>query len=577
MNKHELSNILLTKELEAIKLSLSWRVTAPLRAIVAKNRGVYIPFKNFVKRIIRGPAQPELTSELPILNAEKEAIRTILLKELTQTPLIDSIGGFQHKVSIIFPNKNTEPRFLQEAIESVLNQSYTNWELCIADNNSEKFNNKMLLKDLVGRLKDSRIKLRLGEVDEGIPGSSQRAFDLSTGDLIVFLDSDDILPRNAIENMVRFYVNNPGFDMIYSNHAMMDEDGNLLSIALKPDWSPEFFLSTNYIIHFKLLTRRIFEDVRGFTDTLNYAQDVGLTLKLMKAGARIGFCNEVCYYWRLHNKSVSSGTSAKLELTNFALDTLRDYIKWKNSNFDVIWPEKFSTINSGIYKIDFKKSILYEDVTVIILKSDLDPVHAIDLSSELVEMYHGVKTYIVDHVDDIPLLTTSKYAVVISDLMRNLSDGFLEELVGYLVFDVNIGAVGGKVLNDSLRVIAGSQVSNAENPNLCQGLFDAESGYWGLNQVASNSSAICLDFFATRSEHIFKYKFALNNCNIPALQSREFGSQISLASQRLVYNPNAFVICRDDSRYQYISDYEFSTKYYNPKLDGLGEFKVQNA
>ena len=155
------------------------------------------------------------------------------IEELAQYKQESLALSYRPKISIITPVWNTDEKWLRAAIESVKNQSYDNWELCIIDGNSTKTYIKRILNEYAQN--DPRIKIKFLSENKGIAGNSNEALSLATGEFIGFLDHDDELRPHALYEMVNLLNNDSNLDLIYSDEDKLDIKGNRTDVFFKPD------------------------------------------------------------------------------------------------------------------------------------------------------------------------------------------------------------------------------------------------------------------------------------------------------------------------------------------------------
>ncbi|WP_200929943.1 glycosyltransferase family 2 protein [Nostoc piscinale] len=181
-------------------------------------------------------------------------------------------------ISIVMPVFNTPANFLREAIDSVLNQVYSYWELCIADDASTDNQIRQILEDYSS--KDSRIKVVFRNENGHISRCSNSALELATGEFISLLDHDDILTPDALYEVALLLNQHPDADMIYSDEDKMAENGKLQDPFFKPDWCPDSFLSRMYTCHLGTYRRELVEKIGGFRVGYEGSQDYDLVLRL---------------------------------------------------------------------------------------------------------------------------------------------------------------------------------------------------------------------------------------------------------------------------------------------------------
>lgn len=231
----------------------------------------------------------------------------------------------QPVVSIIVPTFNTPPNFLIECVESVINQSYPYWELCIADDGSTSKKILNIIREYTK--KHDNIKAIYKKNNEHISAASNSALKLATGDFVALLDHDDILWPNALFEVVKIININPNAKFIYTDEDKLMSDGvTHTEPFFKPDWSPDYLRSINYITHFAVLKKSIIDKIGGFRIGYEGAQDWDLFLRATKSitndlntpnhpyieGNKIIHIPKVLYSWRISDNSTASAEFASV-------------------------------------------------------------------------------------------------------------------------------------------------------------------------------------------------------------------------------------------------------------------------
>ena len=214
----------------------------------------------------------------------------------------------QPLVSILTPVFDTPVPWLREAVESVLAQVYENWELLLIDDGSSDVDLLRALRPLAAR--EPRIRLVSLGSHQGISAAVNRGLDLASGEWITFLDHDDVLEADALFQNVKLLQGNPELDLIYSDEDKLTDQG-LESPMLKPDWSPDFFLSCNYLCHMIFLRRDLVRAVGGFQSQFDGSQDYDLLLRVSERTNRIHHIPRVLYHWRRSESSSASDVRQK--------------------------------------------------------------------------------------------------------------------------------------------------------------------------------------------------------------------------------------------------------------------------
>ena len=227
---------------------------------------------------------------------------------------------FQPLISIITPVFNTLVPWLRECVESVRSQTYTNWEFILVDDHSTEADTLQSLTELAAS--DSRIIMAKDEKRRGISAASNRGLELARGEWVAFLDHDDLLEPDALFQNVKWIQDHPDADLIYSDEDKLTERG-FDSPMFKPDWSPDYFLSCNYVCHFTLIRRELVKQLGGFRSKFDGAQDYDLFLRVIEQTNRIDHIPRVLYHWRRTLTSTADNVQCKpnmLEAGRLALE-----------------------------------------------------------------------------------------------------------------------------------------------------------------------------------------------------------------------------------------------------------------
>jgi len=214
----------------------------------------------------------------------------------------------QPLVSIITPVFNTPVPWLEEAVNSVLAQSYENWELILVDDASTYAETLAALPRIVSS--DSRIRFARREERGGISAASNTALAMARGEWVGLLDHDDFIEPDTLFHVVKLLQSHPNADLVYSDEDKLTENGFEIP-SFKPDWSPDFFVSYNYICHFVCLRRELALEVGGFRPEFDGAQDYDLLLRVVERTDRIHHVPRVLYHWRRSKTSTSDNIRRK--------------------------------------------------------------------------------------------------------------------------------------------------------------------------------------------------------------------------------------------------------------------------
>lgn len=307
------------RKLEAAELNYTqisnagfWKMTKPFRLLF--NAVKKIPFIRFFGKAIRYIKHNGLKKAFIRLFKRKSNDKKLNKANVLNASERERQKNYKFnkniKFSILVPLYNTPEKFLKEMIESVLNQTYSDWELCMADGSDSEHNT-------VGKIcldyvkKDKRIKYEKLSENLGISGNTNACIDMSTGDYIGLFDHDDILHPSALyENMKAICEKDA--DFIYSDeNSFIKTPLDAHCPHFKPDFSPDTLRSYNYICHFTVFKKSLLEQTGNFRSEFDGSQDYDLILRLTEKAKRIVHIQKILYYWRAHKGSVASDISAK--------------------------------------------------------------------------------------------------------------------------------------------------------------------------------------------------------------------------------------------------------------------------
>jgi len=200
-------------------------------------------------------------------------------------------------VSILLPVYNTPIPYLTACIESVQNQYYPHWELCVADDASPDPRVREALASYAE--KDTRIKVAYREQNGHISAASNTALSMAAGAFTALLDHDDTLAPFALYEAVKALLDHPDWDMLYSDEDKIDEGGKRSDPYFKPDWSPDTLLSSMYTCHLGVYRTSILREIGGFREGYEGAQDYDLMLRFTEKTQAIGHIPKILYHWRM--------------------------------------------------------------------------------------------------------------------------------------------------------------------------------------------------------------------------------------------------------------------------------------
>lgn len=227
------------------------------------------------------------------------------------------------KFSVVVPLYNTPIKFLKEMIKSVQNQTYSNWQLCLADGSD---NEHGYVGEYVLGLGDDRICYKKLTENKGIADNTNECIALADGDFIALFDHDDLLHPSALFEMAKAIEG--GADFVYTDEVtFVGKTRNITIYNFKPDYSPDTLRSYNYICHFTAFSKQLLDVVGGFNKEYDGSQDYDLILRLTEKAKKIVHIPKAVYFWRSHKASVASDVSAKPYVVESAKKALKAHIE----------------------------------------------------------------------------------------------------------------------------------------------------------------------------------------------------------------------------------------------------------
>lgn len=371
----------LKMKLSRIKDSVFWKLSKPFRVVIH----FFIRQKN---RILCHGNPKGIAHKLVNKYREKKSIKihgkhsfpdASRRREEEETKFSKDV-----RFSILVPLYNTPERFLREMIESVIAQTYKNWELCLADGSDEQHGEVYeICKSYFD--KDGRIVYKKLEKNEGISGNTNACYQMATGNYIGLFDHDDILHPSVLFEYMKVICNEDA-DYIYCDEATFKGNSidNMITLHFKPDFAPDNLRANNYICHFSVFSRELLEGTELFRSQFDGSQDHDMILRLTASAKHIVHVPKLLYYWRSHKGSVASGIGAKTYAINAAKGAIAEHLKGNGyRDFEIESTRAFETI----FRIKYALTI-HPLISIIIPNKD----HLEDLS-RCVESIINESTY----------------------------------------------------------------------------------------------------------------------------------------------------------------------------------------
>ena len=305
------------RQYQEISNAFFWRITKParsavirIRTLMQKNDNVYQCLR-FAKTVIG--SGPRMAKANWTQHYEEKHHPTLRYWPKDDQYRAEQQTTFSRniKFSILVPLYNTPEAYLTVMIDSVVQQTYGNWELCLADgSDAEHAYVGTICKKLARR--EKRIKYRKLDDNRGISENTNACLEMATGDYIGLFDHDDLLHPSALYEYMQAICNQDA-DFLYSDENTFHETPeDAYWPHYKPDYSPDTLRSYNYICHFTVFSRELLEKAGGgFRKEYDGSQDYDIILRLTEKAKHIVHIPKILYYWRSHKDSTASDIAAK--------------------------------------------------------------------------------------------------------------------------------------------------------------------------------------------------------------------------------------------------------------------------
>ncbi len=465
-------------KLNRIKNNPLWKASAPARRCINKT----VNFSRKVKNIggLRG-----LKLKLDYKKREKEAKQYYGTKSFPspETRKFEESFEFERRplISILVPLYNTDETMLKEMIGSVIWQTYSNWELCLADGSDDLH---AYVGTVVSSYKDARIKYMKLAKNEGISGNTNECLKMATGEYIGLFDHDDILHPEALFEYVKV-INEQDADYIYCDETTF-KSGNIdhmLTMHFKPDYAIDNLRANNYICHFSVFKRSLLDGDELFRSKFDGSQDHDMILRLTDKAEKIVHVPRLLYYWRCHALSVASNIGAKTYAIDAAKGAVADHLRKHGfKDFKITSTRAFETIFKIRYKLegtplisiiipnkdhaaDLKRCVTsiiekstYKNYEIIIVENNSITDDIFSLYEDLKSLDERIKvikyegTFNYSKVNNFGVSKSNgEYVLLLNNDTEVITVNWLEEMLMYAQRS-DVGAVGAKLYYPDMTI-----------------------------------------------------------------------------------------------------------------------------
>lgn len=531
-------------------------------------------------------------------------------------------------ISIIVPTYKTPEKFLKEMIDSVRNQSYENWELCIGDGSVTEDTVKNVVESY--QKKDKRIKMLCLSENLGIAGNTNAALSIATGDYIALLDHDDILAPDALYEVVKWMNEHykDETDVIYTDEDKVSFDlKDYFEPHFKSDYNLDLIRSNNYICHLFVARKSIVDQVGGFRKEYDGSQDYDFILRCIEQSKHVEHVPKVLYHWRCHPGSTAANQESKMYCYEAGKRAIEDHLKRRGEDgcqvvmtehlgfYHVIYPIREHKKVSIIIPNKDQKEILERCIESVIQKTDYKnyEIIIVENNSTTNEIFEYYKT--IEQRENIRVViwkdkfnysainnfgvkyANGEYLLFLNNDIEVIRENWLSEMLAN-VQRKEVGIVGAKLLYpDNMVQHAGVIIGMGGIAGHPLSRHPADDcGYFARGIIQQNLNAVTGACMLTKKEVYEKVKgfeeklaVAFNDIDL-CLKVRKAGYLIVYDPEALLYHHESISRGKEDTlekrnRFEGEVDYmakkwkdvlEKGDEYYNPNLSLLsGNFELK--
>ncbi len=449
--------------------------------------------------------------------------------------------SYNPKVSIIVPAFKTPENFLIEMIESVRNQTYQNWQLCIADGSIECEH----MDRILGQYSqiDPRVCFVKLEDNYGISGNTNKALELVDGEVITLLDHDDLLAPEALYEVVKKFNEDLHIDVVYTDEDKISMEGDKhFDPTHKPDFNLELLRSCNYICHFFAVKKEIVDEVGGFRSEYDGSQDYDFIFRCCEKARKIGHVDRVVYYWRAHINSTAQNPESKLYCYESGKKAIQAHLDRMNIN-----AVSYRKDNYGMYGVNYTV-VGKPKVTLIIY--DASEKKDISCHYDNLEIIY-LKNHVVGSINNCIRKSDSEFIGIMHSSFIFKEADSLEQLIARMQLK-DVGAAGMKVYGADGKYLSCGRVIGVSQfaKDVLLGESIASFGYMGKAISQQEVSALSPEFILFNRQDLTEIQnldeqFNLSGSIIDAcLKLRQLNKKIILDARYAIYTENNFSMKR---------------------------------
>lgn len=478
---------------------------------------------------------------------------------------------YEPRLSIVIPVYKTPERYLQEMLDSIVNQTYSKWEVCIADGSPRGESRERLIKRYADR--DTRFKYVILGENKGISGNTNAAMDMAQGDFLVLADHDDTLTPDALFECVKAMNEDPLYDVIYSDEDKLDMDGQaLFDPHFKPDFNPDLLTSVNYICHLFVVNRNLVEVIGGFRQEFDGAQDYDFIFRCTEQARKVHHIPKVLYHWRCHMNSTASNPESKMyafeagaraikahyDRMGIAVDSVEKGVDYgiyhtrfhldEEPLVSVIIPNKDHRADLDLCLTSLLDKGIYRNLEVIVVENNSTEPETFDYYEELQEKRKNVRVVTWKREFNFSAINNygvtfahGEYLLFLNNDVEVIEPDVIREMLGYARRD-DVGIVGARLLyqDDTIQhagvVIGFGGIAG----HTFIGLHQAENSYFHRAMCAQDYSAVTAACMMSKRS-LFDQVGGFREELAVAFNDIDYCLKIRSLGKKVVYNPYALL------------------------------------
>ena len=478
-------------------------------------------------------------------------------------------------ISIVIPLYNTPEVYLKAMIDSILAQTYQNFEVCLADGSKGNGTG-----DSIRRLYGGEEKLHYKKLSEnkGISGNTNEALAMASGEYILLADHDDLLSSDALYEIVEEINDHQDADIIYTDEDKVDMEGeHYFDPHFKPDFNLYMLRTSNYICHIFVVKRDIARAVGGFCSEYDGAQDYDFILKCTEQAKGIYHVPKILYHWRCHTDSTASNPESKMyawEAGKKALEShygrlgihasveLADLFgryrtRWQIQGsplVSIVIPNKdhLEDLEKCLRSIYHKSS--YRHFEVLVVENNSEDPRTFALYKDLPRKYPGTRVlkwegdFNYSSINNFAAKEAKgQYLLLLNNDTEVMEPHWIEEMLG-ICQQSDVGAVGAKLFYpDGTIQHAGVVIGlGGAAGHIFAGMAGDKCGYVARANSMQNLSAVTAACMMTKKS-IFDQIGGFDENLTVALNDVDYCMQVTALGEKVVYTPYA-QLCHDESR-----------------------------